>query len=44
MNNRAVKASRNRKKPAPINAEPVRQEEFEGLETELCGIIVSFPS
>ena len=32
------KPLRNRKKPAPINAKPVTPEEFEGLETELCGV------
>ncbi len=43
MNNRMFKATRNRNKPAPINAKPVRQEEFEGLETELCGVKMRAP-
>jgi dihydroorotate dehydrogenase len=37
------KPLRNRKKPAPINAKPVTPEEFEGLETELCGVKMRAP-
>ena len=43
MENKAVKAVRNRNKPAPINAKPVKWEEFEGLETELCGVKMRAP-
>ncbi len=43
MVNQAVRTSRNRKKPAPIHAKPVKPEEFEGLETELCGVKMRAP-
>ena len=43
MINRVVKASRNRNKPAPINAKPVKPEEFEGLATQLCGVNMRAP-
>ena len=43
MDNRPVKAARNRNKPAPINAKPVEPTEYDGLETELCGIKMRTP-
>ena len=43
MINQTIRPSRNRKKPAPIHAKPVRPEEFEGLETELCGVKMRTP-
>ena len=43
MNNQVVKATRNRNKPAPINAKSVKPEEFEGLETQLCGVKMRAP-
>lgn len=43
MVNQAVRTPRNRNKPAPINAKPVNPEEFEGLETELCGVKMRAP-
>jgi len=35
MDNRPVKASRNRNKPLPINAKPVDPTEYEGLAQNL---------
>ena len=43
MTNQPAKPSRNRNKPAPIHAKPIRLEEFEGLETELCGVKMRAP-
>jgi Na+-translocating ferredoxin:NAD+ oxidoreductase RNF subunit RnfB len=43
MKSTDTKISRNRNKPPPINAKPVRKEEFEGLETELCGVKMRTP-
>ena len=43
MTNQTVRPSRNKNKPAPIHAKPVRPEEFEGLETEICGVKMRTP-
>ena len=43
MTNQATRPLRNRNKPAPIQAKPVRPEEFEGLGTELCGVKMRAP-
>lgn len=43
MADKLFKNSRNKNKPAPINAKPVKPEEFEGLETQLCGVKMRTP-